>query len=422
MPAVILRPGFSTTIQDRGRFGHMASGFAPSGAMDMRAYVTGNLLVGNAPGDPSLEYCLVGPQIHFTTDAFIALTGADFEARIDGKVAKKDRALKVSSGSVLSFGRPRYGMYGYISIAGGGPKVPSELGSCSTSLRYGLGGWKGRALQAGDILPLRTEGLDYLPALGAKCLAGEDMYYGFADPAACQPASPAACQPADHAACKSAGKPASVTSTQFPLVIRTVPGQQEDMFVGEGLDTFYSQMYLVTSKSDRMGCRLQGPRVATASYGLGGERTLGSGSDIPSEGIPLGAVQVPASGQPIVMLADRQTTGGYAKIATVVSVDIPLLVQARPGRAVAFKKVYIEEAQALYREESERLARLARIFGTPSDSDETDRRAARLVGRVMDMACCGGPSSVPSRGPDPRDGDAYSDGDLWDAMVARRRG
>ena len=195
------------------------------------------------------------------------------------------------------------------------------MGSRSTNLKCGIGGWKGRALITGDYLPFCTRNLDFMANLGSHTVERDDDFYGF---------------DADE------------------ITLRVVPGPQEDMFTQDGIDTFYGQKYTTTSRCDRMGFRLDGPEIETYD-----------GSDIISDGIALGAVQIPADGRPIIMFADRQTTGGYAKIGTVCSVDLPKLVQCTPGRTIRFAPVTVQEAQELYRQEARRLGRAGESGETP---------------------------------------------------------
>lgn len=340
MGVTAIKPGIRTTVQDGGRTGYMGSGFSPSGVMDTRAFSIANLLVDNAPGAPVLEFCLAGPTLRFTTNTFIAIAGGDFEPKLDGRPVPMYQAVPVHRGSVLSFGAPRSGMYGYLAVAGGSFDVPEVMGSRSTNLKCGIGGWKGRALATGDYLPFRTRNLDFMANLGSHTVERDTAFYGFDQP---------------------------------EVVLRVVPGPQERMFTDAGTATFYTQPYTTTSKCDRMGFRLDGPEVETVD-----------GSDIISDGIACGAVQVPADGRPIIMLADRQTTGGYAKIGTVCSVDIPKLVQCQPGRTIRFKRVTVQEAQRLYREEARHMAALAKVVKRPCYGGESPRRTARRLMPILE--------------------------------------
>lgn len=286
--------GFFTTVQDTGRYGYQRYGVPVSGAMDLFALRAANLLVGNAPGAAALEITLTGPRLRFLFDTVVAVTGADLEPRLDDRPMPVWRAVVAREGTVLSFGAARDGLRAYLAIAGG-LDVPAVLGSRSTFTRAGLGGFQGRALGAGDRL------------------------------ATCRPA-PARVE----------GR--SLSSERIPVYgheheVRVILGPQDDAFTDEGTSTFLSSTYVVTPKSDRIGCRLEGPRVAHRAS-----------PDIISDGIPFGAVQIAGDGMPMILVADRGTTGGYTKLATVISADLPRLAQALPGDRVSFRAVSIEEA------------------------------------------------------------------------------
>ncbi len=333
-------PGAMTTVQDFGRIGYLSSGFSPSGAMDRRAYAIANILVDNDRNAPVLEFCLAGPTLRFTTNTYIAITGGDFSPCIDGAPVPSYRALAVARGSVLSFGGPRTGVYGYLAVTGGSVRVEEVMGSRSTNLRCGVGGWQGRALATGDYLPFVAKNVDYLPNLESHELMPDDVFYGFSDDV---------------------------------VRLRAVAGPQEYMFTPAGIDTFYGETFTTTTQCDRMGFRLDGPKVETVR-----------GSDIVSDGIALGAVQIPPHGRPIIMLADRQTTGGYAKIATVATVDVPRLVQCGPGRRVAFDRVSVQEAQRLYREEDAFLHALEKKVRRPCYGGVSPRRTARRLTPILE--------------------------------------
>lgn len=340
MGVTAIKPGILTTLQDQGRTGYLGSGFSPSGVMDSRALHIANLLVDNPPDAPVLEFCLAGPTLRFTTNTFVAITGGDFRPTLDGQPAPMYTALAVHRGSVLAFGAPKTGMYGYLAIAGGSINAPEVMGSRSTNLKCGIGGWKGRALITGDYLPFCTRNLDFMANLGSHTVERDDDFYGFG---------------------------------AEEITLRVVPGPQEDMFTQDGIDTFYGQKYTTTSRCDRMGFRLDGPEIETYD-----------GSDIISDGIALGAVQIPADGRPIIMLADRQTTGGYAKIGTVCSVDLPKLVQCTPGLTIRFAPVTVQEAQELYRQEARRLDALAKVVKRPCYGGISPRRTARRLTPILE--------------------------------------
>lgn len=334
MGVVAKKPGVYSTIQDLGRVGYLGSGFSPSGVMDRRAYMIGNLLVENDPLDCTLEFALAGPTLRFTTNTFIAITGGDFSPTIDGEPVPMYQALFVKRGSFLRFGASKTGCYGYLTIAGGSFKVPPVMGSRSTNLKCELGGWHGRVLALGDYLPFYTKSMDFLPNLASHATK-PDTFYEF---------------------------------DKDEITLRVVPGPQEDVFTEKGIETFYSQTYEVTAKCDRMGYRLDGPVIETDH-----------GSDIISDGIAFGAVQVPSDGRPIIMLSDRQTTGGYAKIGTIATVDIPKLVQRRPESKIKFKAITVQEAQVLYRQEAKYYESIAKMVRRPSAGGTTPRRTARRL-------------------------------------------
>lgn len=340
MGLVIKKPGVITTIQDKGRYGYQGSGFATNGVMDHRAYTLANLLVENGPNAPVLEFALAGPTVRFTTNTIFALTGADFSPTLDGQPVPHYAAIMARRGSILSFKAAKNGCYGYLAIAGESVRVPEIMGSRSTNLKCGLGGWRGGPLATGDYLPFVTKGVDYLPNLGSHRLNGDDDFYQF---------------------------------DKEEIVVRVVPGPQQDMFSKQGIETFFTQPFALTTKCDRMGYRLDGPEIETIN-----------GSDIVSDGIAFGAVQVPSHGRPIIMLADRQTTGGYAKIGTVASVDIPKLVQRAPGKMVRFEPVTVQEAQALLREQAQLYRALATKVRRPSADGISPRRTARRLTPILE--------------------------------------
>ncbi|MCC6109724.1 MAG: biotin-dependent carboxyltransferase family protein [Denitrobacterium sp.] len=334
------KPGVCTTVQDAGRFGYLGSGFSPSGVMDRRAFRIANLLVDNPENAPVLEFCLAGPTLRFTAPTFIALTGGDFGATIDGAPVPLYTALQVRRGSVLALNASRTGVYGYLAVAGGSFKIGPVMGSTSTNLKCRIGGWHGRKLEAGDYLPFATPAVDYLPNLASHAVEDANAFYEF---------------------------------NADTVRLRVVPGPQEDLFTEEGIETFYGSPFTVTGKCDRMGFRLDGDVVRTRH-----------GSDIVSDGIALGAVQVPDHGRPIIMLADRQTTGGYAKIGTVATVDIPKLVQSRPGRTIRFERISVQEAQALLHDDEVRMCALAKMVKRPCFGGLSPRKTARRLTPILE--------------------------------------
>ena len=306
----VLDGGILTTVQDLGRTGYQRYGVPQSGALDSYALRVGNLLVGNSEGAAGLEMTLAGPRLRLLADTVLAVTGADLQAQLNDVPFPPWRATAAPAGAILSFGDMARGMRAYLAVAGG-IDVPPVMGSRSTYVRARLGGLEGRSLRPGDLLPAAWEG-------------SPDRVEGRRLP--------------------DEGVP--VPQLPFP-VLRIVLGPHTDAFSPEGVQTFLDAAYTISPQSDRTGYRLQGPPVEHSGR-----------ADIVSEGVPLGAVQVAGDGMPMVLLADRGTTGGYTKIATVISVDLPLLAQATPGDVVTFQSVSLEEAHALLREQEEFLDRL----------------------------------------------------------------
>lgn len=303
----ILNPGMLSTVQDLGRFGYMSTGFSPGGAMDGFALQLANILVGNAPGDGAVEMTAMGMTVRFDRPCAIALTGADMQPKINGKTVSMNQTIAVEAGDTLSCGYTKKGLRTYLAVSGGFD-LPQVMGSMSTNLKCALGGFEGRALKKGDILPLRYELTTDM--IGCHSYTPEEYMDG-------------------------------------PLTLRVILGPQEEMFTDAGIRTFLSRVYRVSEQSDRMGVRLTGPKIENKN-----------GVDIISDGIATGAVQIPSSGTPIIMMADRQTTGGYAKIATVISADLKRIAQAKPGTALRFRAVTMQEALRLKKEEQTSLNRL----------------------------------------------------------------
>lgn len=300
-------PGPLTTVQDLGRIGHMHSGFQQSGAMDWYAASLANILCGNAVNSAVLEMTLSGISCRFLEPVSFALCGADMSAVLNGEAVPMQRLVTAPAGSLLKMGAAQAGCRTYMAVTGG-LDVPLVMGSRSTNLRCGIGGFAGRKLQAGDKLAV-------LP--GAPFMKDKDV---------CIPYEP---------------------FIQKKVLIRAVPGPQDDYFTRKGLQTFFTAAYTVTPGSDRMGMKLSGPAPRAVS-----------GTDIISDGIALGSVQIPAGGQPILLLADRQTVGGYAKIATVIKADLPKIAQLRPGDTIRFVKTGRKEALCALRKMQDSLANI----------------------------------------------------------------
>ena len=300
---VVLDPGLLTTVQDLGRPGYQRVGIPPSGPLDRGAFVLANRLVGNPDGAAGLELTLRGPRLEVRRECVVAVTGADMGVAVNGAAVATWTAVRLRPGDVVGFRMVTAGCRAYLAVAGG-LALPPALGSRSTYLRGRLGGVEGRALQKGDALPLGS------PARPLEALESRTV--------------------------PEARRPAYGSEVECRVIL----GPQDDRFTADGVEAFLAGPYDVTPQADRMGYRLSGPRITHAR-----------GHDIISDGIPLGGIQVPGEGQPIVLLVDRQTTGGYTKIATVISVDIARLGQSRPGHRVRFRRVTLDEAHTAVREE-----------------------------------------------------------------------
>jgi KipI family sensor histidine kinase inhibitor len=316
------RAGLLTTIQDLGRWGYQHLGVPTAGAMDRHALRLGNLLVGNEESGAALEITLDGPHLVFQRDTCLAVTGGDLGPMLNGQAMPMWTTVPVQAGSELKFSGRRSGCRSYLAVSGGFA-VPLVMGSASTYLPGRMGGYGGRALKAGDRLSA-------YPAV---------------------PAVPGYSVPAALCAYVTDGKPLS-------LVI----GPQEDRFTSDALEMLVSAEYNLTSETDRMGSRLSGPVLAH-----------GNGADIISDGIPPGAVQVPGHGMPIIMTADRQTTGGYPKIGVVAQSGLERLAQKLPGESVRFAVCSLQEAEQAYRAAEETLAKWA-----ASMRDKTNSRFWRM--------------------------------------------
>ena len=310
----VLIPGFLSTIQDMGRWGYQDKGVSPSGVMDTHAAALANTLVSNPVSEGVIEAAMGGIQLAFEESTVIAVCGARTEILVDRRAVGMNTAVTVRRGQTLFIGPAAAGMWVYIAFAGGLDIAP-VMKSASTNLSLHLGGMCGRKLKAGDQIGFR------------------------------QPRSALPNQRLRHCPAPPLPAPNAVTP------IRVILGPQDARFPPDVVSRLLSSQYIVTPESNRMGYRLSGS--------TGG---LGSGYDIITDGITFGSIQVPPSGEPIVMMADHQTTGGYAKIAAVISEDLPVLAQCRPGSALRFADISVEDAQALIAARALYLERLRKTF------------------------------------------------------------
>ena len=312
----IVEPGLLTTVQDLGRRGFQRYGIPVCGAVDPVSLRIANILVGNPEGHAGLEITAFGPTVRLESDCVIAVTGADFEPTIDGEPLPQWESVLAPAGSTLRFASPTNGLRAYLAAAGG-IDVPPVLDSRSTDLKGAFGGFDGRALRAGDVVPI-----GHAPQL--EVWSPKRLPMGIS--------------------------PEPTRGQSFR--IRVVLGPQERSFTEAGIGVMLTSEYSVTTDTDRMGCRLDGQPIEHVS-----------GADIVSDGTALGSVQIPGTGTPIVLLSDRGTTGGYTKIATVIGPDIGLLAQAAPGAKVRFVAVSLEEAHDIYSEQEEMIREIKAHVG-----------------------------------------------------------
>ena len=303
----VLEPGILTMVQDLGRYGFSQFGVPPSGALDTFSFRVGNLLVGNQEEEACLETTVMGPKLKALQEVVIAITGGDLFPTLNGESLEMWRTHLLVEGDVVTFKRIRSGCRAYLALSGG-LIVPKIMGSRSTYLSGRFGGLQGRALKRGDILYM----LDRLPSLKKLGLRF----------------------PGDW-----------IPSFEKEVMLRVIPGPQDHHFTEKGFQKFSSSAYQVTPQCDRMGMRLEGPKI---------ERRPDVEESIISEGLISGAIQVPGDGKPIIILTEL-VTGGYTKIATVISTDLTKVAQIKPGNQVRFEPISIEKAHHLLKEQEGRL-------------------------------------------------------------------
>jgi antagonist of KipI len=305
----VIRPGMLTTVQDLGRWGHQAGGVPVAGPMDLYSHRRANRLVGNWEGAAALELTLIGPELEVHGEAVCAVAGAEFQVFVGERPVTRP-VFTAPGGSRVRFGSRGVGARATLAVRGGIAVAP-VFGSRATSLISRMGPFDGRALAAGDVLPIGNEqvGTLEMPPAGAQPLA----------------------MPAGGAR------------------VRVMPGPHDHMFTADALDTLFSARFTVTPNSNRMGYRLTGPALRHAES-----------SDILSDATPIGSIQVPRSGEPILLMADRQTTGGYPKIATVITADLPVAGQLAPGDWIEFMPCTRAAARDALRLQERRLTGRAR--------------------------------------------------------------
>ncbi|MFG6497071.1 biotin-dependent carboxyltransferase family protein [Fictibacillus sp. UD] len=321
----ITKPGLLTSVQDLGRYGYQKYGVITSGVMDTTAHRIANLLVGNDEKEATLELTLLGPDMEFSEDTLISICGGNLSPSINGKSVKLWRSVLVKAGSKLKFGGCKTGCRAYLAVAGGFD-VPEVMNSKSTYIRAGIGGHNGKALQNDDELPVGKH--SELSRQISGVLAEEVKENLFAEMQ------------------WTISSDFIVSSVSKPNV-RVMKGRQYDWFSTDSQMKLFTEHFEVTSQSDRMGYRLKGP-----------ELSLQNEQEMLSEAVSFGTIQVPSEGNPIVLLADRQTTGGYPKIGQIATVDLSIMAQLKPGDKVQFVEVSHEVAQQLYLDREKKLHQL----------------------------------------------------------------
>jgi len=297
--------GLLTTVQDLGRYGFGPIGVSPAGAADSISLRLGNRLVGNSENTAALEMTLLGGSFHFPQGAIAAFAGSDFGASLDMEEVAADESFEIRAGQTLRLGQTRSGARCYLCVQGG-IAVPSFLGSSSTHMLSHLGGFDGRPLQKGDVLGIGDSTAPF---------------------------------------CKRKLAPQVREYLSARNVLRVTPGPQAEWFSEQSSRAFYSGSYRVTEQSNRMGLRLEGARLSQEAA-----------KPMITEGVSLGAIQIPPNGSPIILFVDQQTTGGYPKIANVISADLHRVGQLRPRDEIRFEQITFASARAMLIEQEKLLA------------------------------------------------------------------
>ena len=326
----VLAPGLLTTVQDLGREGFGPLGISPSGAADAIALRIGNRLVGNAESAAALEMTLLGGTFRFPEGALAALTGSDFGAALDGADLPSWTSFEVKPGQMLRLGPTRSGARCYLCTRGG-IAVKPFLGSASTHLLSGLGGYEGRALRKGDVLDIGDPGIPACSPYATRALSTNR----------CKKVTP------------------KIQERLLPRkILRVTAGPQSGWFSQAAEKVLYGGTYHVSEEANRMGLRLDGPALPEGAHGA-----------MISEGVSLGAVQIASGGMPIILFVEQQTTGGYAKMANVISADLSSLGQLRPRDVIRFERVTFETARKLLMEQEKLLASKELIAETTGDRE-----------------------------------------------------
>ena len=297
----VFKSGLFSTIQDSGRIGYQNEGVVVSGAMDSFAHKVGNILVGNKQNSASLEITMMGPTLQALKDNVISICGANLSPKINGKLIGNWKTVKIKKDQILSFGQPVSGIRAYIAVSGGF-SVSEVLNSYSTYAKGKIGGFNGRVLKEDDILEVNDP---------VKSKVGIGLSW------------------------------TTIPDYNPDKPVRVILGPDTKRFTPNGIKTLLNSQYRVTNAADRMGYRLNGPTIKHKN-----------GADIISDATNIGTVQVPKDGKPIILMSDHQTTGGYTRIANVISMDIPLIAQRYPGQTICFQETSIVKAQSLYKQQT----------------------------------------------------------------------
>lgn len=302
MSFVIKNPGLLSTFQDLGRYGYQSTGISPSGVLDYKNAILANQLVANHEHEAVIEMTISGISFQVLKDTTIAIAGAEMDISRNGHPLETGRPINLSKGDFVQLGRMTNGLRTYLSVAGGF-KIEKVLGSYATHTRTSMGGYEGRALQVGDVLPYNGLNNKQTNLIIKKVAKSEDN------------------------------------------IIRIIPGPNYEDLTEEAKEVFVNYSYKITRSNDRMGIRLDG-HVLETKDGV---------HDILSEPTQLGNIQVPKNGLPIILLNDRQTTGGYKRMASIAKIDLPKLVQMEPEQELQFKMISLEEATQLYIEDMKKI-------------------------------------------------------------------
>lgn len=305
----VIKAGLLTTVQDLGRYGYQKSGIIVSGAMDTLALRIGNLLLGNKEEEAGLEITLLGPSLNFEIEQVIAITGADLSPTVDGQPVPMWRSVSIPKGAQLSFGKPIKGCRAYLCVKGGF-KIESQLGSLSTYLQAKIGGWQGRALKPGDLIPFNS----------AHTVDSRKQNWSV---------------------------PLKLYPDLSERKVRIVKGPEFELFTLQSIEDFLNTPYLISKETNRMGYKLEGKSLS-----------LSTPKEMLSTAVTFGTIQVPVQGQPIILMADHQTTGGYPRIGQVITADLTMLAQLQTGDHIHFQVITLQEAQELLIQKEQQMKQL----------------------------------------------------------------